>query len=192
MFFIVLFLLTPLPAMPCLGMSNPGKIVGYHHNSSTLHPWSLKAKPLPYQRTREQCYQHPKGASNTTAAVVLLPHTPVEMPVLHGGGISKLLANTPADVILFHTGWSELEIDALRAAVPLPFRALCISNEDWDEGQYAFDWEFVQQAYHGHGYRNMCRWYSRRVRSSFDICRPLRAVIDLLLAVITHTAHCTG
>lgn len=126
------------------------------------HPYSRSRTPLPYERSPDQCYQRP-ATNSTTAAVVLLPDKFQHMPAMQGGGLARLLANTPADVIVFHTGWDEANLQALQAAVSLPFTAMCVANTDWEDGHYAFSWEYVQEGFHGPGYRSMCLWYSKRV-----------------------------
>lgn len=144
------------------------------HDEALMHNYSrMSAKygaKLPYQKNREECYEKHDRKHNTVITV-LLPHVPGITPVIYSGSIKRMLNHTPADVIFFHTGWKQHDIDKyVRPKAPYPFEAKCIANIDWSAGHRAEAWEAMETGYHGAGYRSMCRWYSRRVSVASPQC----------------------
>lgn len=134
---------------------------------SLMHSYSREATShgvkLPYQKSREECYNKADRVHNTVITV-LLQHQPGNLPVISTGSIQRVLDKTPADVVLFHTGWSQQDIEThVKPQVSFPFEAKCIANVDWSTGHRSHNWEALETGYQGPGYRSMCRWYSRRV-----------------------------
>lgn len=146
-----------------LWSSNAGHLSA---RKNQLHQFSRQAATevkLPYHKTPEQCYYR-ADRTHTVVVTILLPNKPGDVKVIASGSLERLLQSTPADVVLFHTGWSQLDVEKhIRKTVSFPFEARCIANVDWSTGHDAGSWEAVETGYHGAGYRSMCRWYARRV-----------------------------
>ncbi len=80
--------------------------------------------------------------------------------------LPNLIENNPADILLFHTGWSDSEIASLNVKLQrhLPTaKILCIATKDWQANRNFRPGETVQRAYQEAGYRSMCRWYGQKV-----------------------------
>lgn len=133
---------------------------------SGLHHWSRNvafSTGVPYNRTRSDCY---RKYSNTHKVVVtsLLPPGNKHEGELNRmlNSIPNLLASTPSDLVLFHTGWPDNQLALLQHSHPSITAITCVATEDWIGPEFR-SWEFVERGFHEAGYRSMCRWYSTRV-----------------------------
>lgn len=142
------------------------------HHTCQKHPRFWRddvqgATRTAYTKAAADCYRTRR--KHNVAVTTLLPDRacPGRYPIHDAlkrlsASISNILVNNPADVLLFHTGWTDLDLQAVKAVMP-DAHALCIATEHWMAPRTIRPWEAVTGDEFGAGYRSMCRWYSIHV-----------------------------
>lgn len=134
----------------------------------------MEATRTPYTKTPADCYKLDVKRRHPVAITSLLPdkscpgrYTIKDTLTKLSMSISKILVNNKADIVLFHSGWTELDIAVVKHIIPSA-NALCIATQHWVAPRALHDWEFMTGEDFGPGYRSMCRWYSMHMFEAMD------------------------